>query len=164
MLRFCERKAKSFGLPSAGNSSDATDKSAKGDARKSRASFSTRPGINGCSQVGGHRAGYREWLSRQVRREYGWIFLRRRENIFYNKTFVSPSPSYPREEKDKNSQKHPRNLLETNELQTRFDTLVTDWLSIDNNSPSSLNYIRPCLNYIRPCQENIATCTDNIEA
>ena len=50
------------------------------------------------------------------------------------------------------------NLLKANELRTIFDILATSWLSGDNNSPSSLNYIRPSLNYIRPCSANKATC------
>jgi hypothetical protein len=37
------------------------------------------------------------------------------------------------------------NSLKANELQTIFDLLVTSWLSGDNNSPSSLNYIGPSL-------------------
>ena len=50
------------------------------------------------------------------------------------------------------------NLLRTNKLQTIFGPFVTNWLSGDNNSPSSLNYIRPCLNYIRLCSAYKATC------
>ena len=53
-------------------------------------------------------------------------------------------------------------LLKANELQTRFHTLVISWLSDDNNSPSSLNYIRPWLNYIRPCCANKPTCSYHI--
>ena len=54
------------------------------------------------------------------------------------------------------------NLLKSNELQVGFDTLVTSWLSGDNNSPSSLNHIGPSLNYIRPCSAYKATCHHDI--
>ena len=54
------------------------------------------------------------------------------------------------------------NLLKANELQTIFDILATSWLSGDNNSPSSLNYIGLSLNYIRPCSAYKATCHHNI--
>ena len=54
------------------------------------------------------------------------------------------------------------NLLKANELRTIFDILATSWLSGDNNSPSSLNYIGLSLNYIRPCSAYKATCHHNI--
>ena len=50
------------------------------------------------------------------------------------------------------------NLLKANELRTIFNILATSWLSGDNNSPSSLNYIGLSLNYIRPCSAYKATC------
>ena len=43
------------------------------------------------------------------------------------------------DERTKIRSSHLYNSMKANKLQTRFDVLATNWLSSDNNSPSSLN-------------------------